>query len=223
MLTNAYIRRIFSTLFESQNRPLCVLPLSKCSSTNNKKSRTCDNKCSILQKHQAYQLPNMHHKVEEPRKTSRNNRLRHPPTTKASSMCTSLSASLRIGQIQKNSKQLNIDNNRVLDINYPAMNTTLLLEHNDFVTELITRLTKAGIHTIDDFDPTSHQHLRDPKYIDKPNDERTEIATSLHNQRMIHSVDFIRAPVKFAVARSFAKAGWITQELLSIPIGRTYH
>ncbi|CAO3587260.1 unnamed protein product [Absidia cylindrospora] len=124
-------------------------------------------------------------------------------------------ARLRIGQIRKNLKQLHIDNNRVLDINYPAMNTTSLLVHNDFVPELTTRLTKAGIKTIDDFDPTNHQHLRDPKYLDKSNDERTEIAINLHHQRMIRSVEFIRAPAKFAVARCFAKEGWITQEQLA--------
>ncbi|CAO3599331.1 unnamed protein product [Absidia cylindrospora] len=110
-------------------------------------------------------------------------------------------ARLRISQIRKNLKQLSIDTSRILDINYPARNTTSLLIHNDFVDACVSRLTKAGIKPLDSFDPTDPQHLCDPKY----DEERSEIAFSLHQQRMLRSIDFIRTPAKYAVAKSFAR------------------
>jgi hypothetical protein len=123
-------------------------------------------------------------------------------------------ARLRISQIRQNLRKLGIDNNRVLDINYPAMNTTALLVHNEYVDELINRLSTAGITPIDNFDPTDQQHLKDPKYADYSKCDRSDIAFNLHQQRMLRSLDFIRAPAKYSVANCFARQEWITNEQL---------
>ncbi|KAI8327972.1 hypothetical protein BC941DRAFT_332955, partial [Chlamydoabsidia padenii] len=120
----------------------------------------------------------------------------------------------RIGQVRQTLKQLKIDNNRILDVYYPAMNTTALLIHNDFADDLKTQLNTAGIKPLDTFDPLNPQHISDPKYKELPLDERSTLATTLHRQRMKRTLDFIRAPVKYTVAKSFAASGWITQEQL---------
>ncbi|SAM02997.1 hypothetical protein [Absidia glauca] len=124
-------------------------------------------------------------------------------------------ARLRIGQVRQYLKQLKVDNNRILDINYPAMNTVAFLVHNDYVDELKLQLSKAGLQFLDNFDPLAQQHLNDPKYKDRSIEERTNLAKEHHLQRMQRSLDFIREPVKFAVARCFASKGWISADQLA--------
>ncbi|SAM03418.1 hypothetical protein [Absidia glauca] len=127
----------------------------------------------------------------------------------------------RIGQVRQTLKQLKIDNNRILDVYYPAMNTTALLIHNDYADDLRRQLTTAGVKPLDAFNPLDHTHINDPKYKDLSQPERTTLASTLHHQRMLRSLDFIRTPVRYAVAKSFAALGWITQEELNGHL--TYH
>jgi hypothetical protein len=117
-------------------------------------------------------------------------------------------AHLRIGQVRQQLKALIIDNSRIIDVHYPAMNTTALLLHNDLADELTSQLAKAGINPIDSFDPQDHKQLNDPKCNDQSEQKRTIIATTLHRQRMARSLEFRREPAKFAAA------GWITSDQL---------
>ncbi|KAG1495809.1 hypothetical protein G6F45_007064 [Rhizopus arrhizus] len=66
----------------------------------------------------------------------------------------------------------------------------------------------------DEFDPCSSQNLRDPKYANFPLEERTNRAFMHHCDRIERALQFIRVPVKFAVARHFFSKGWINQKTL---------
>jgi hypothetical protein len=56
--------------------------------------------------------------------------------------------------------------------------------------------------------------LRDPKYADYTPAERENLAFMHHCNRIERALQYIRAPVKFAVARYFYSKGWISKQLL---------
>ncbi|KAF7725666.1 hypothetical protein EC973_009473 [Apophysomyces ossiformis] len=91
---------------------------------------------------------------------------------------------------------------------------TAILLHNDYVPAFLQALAKFGVKPLETFDPTSPNNLRDPKYANHPTDERQKLAKDHHNLRMMRALDFLRIPVRFAVARQFASFNWITVEQL---------
>ncbi|KAG1050146.1 hypothetical protein G6F43_007565 [Rhizopus delemar] len=111
-------------------------------------------------------------------------------------------------------QKLDINNNRILDIHYPDRNILALLVHNDYAAELRQQLQRFKVTIKDDFDRCSSQNLRDPKYATLPLEERTNRAFMHHCDRMERALQFIRVPVKFAVARHFFSKGWISQKTL---------
>ncbi|KAG0756944.1 hypothetical protein G6F24_010814 [Rhizopus arrhizus] len=119
-----------------------------------------------------------------------------------------------IGQVRSRLRKLDINNNRILDIHYPDRNILALLVHNDYAAELRQQLQRFKITIKDDFDPCSPQNLRDPKYANLPVEERTNRAFMHHCDRMERALQFIRVPVKYAVARHFFSKGWISQKKL---------
>ncbi|KAG1137714.1 hypothetical protein G6F37_007234 [Rhizopus arrhizus] len=119
-----------------------------------------------------------------------------------------------IGQVRSRLRKLDINNNRILDIHYPDRNILTLLVHNDYAAELRQQLQRFKITIKDDFDPCSPQNLRDPKYANLPVEERTNRAFMHHCDRMERALQFIRVPVKYAVARHFFSKGWISQKKL---------
>lgn len=120
-----------------------------------------------------------------------------------------------IGKLRSLFRKLNINNNRILDAHYPDRNIVALLIHNDFEQELRDHLSKLKISFNDTFDPLDPVHLRDPTLQDLPTAEKEHRAFLLHCNRMEKALDFIRAPIKYAVAKHFLSQGWITEETLA--------
>jgi hypothetical protein len=123
-------------------------------------------------------------------------------------------ARVPVGQLRPRLRKLDINNNRILDIHYPDRNVVALLVHNDYADELRFHLRKFKVTLKDDFDPCNPMILRDPRYSDSTTEERTNIVFMHHCNRMERALRFVRAPVKFAVARYFHTKGWISTETL---------
>ncbi|KAI7858779.1 hypothetical protein BDC45DRAFT_497613 [Circinella umbellata] len=125
-------------------------------------------------------------------------------------------ARMPVGRMRASLRQFGVDNSRVLDIQYPARQTIGLLVHNDFTESILQTLKEAGIHPID-FDPLDPKYVHDPKYSDASQDTRANIAHELQCARALRAIHYIRAPIKYAVARDFQNKGWISiEELKSI-------
>ncbi|OAD68568.1 hypothetical protein PHYBLDRAFT_172989 [Phycomyces blakesleeanus NRRL 1555(-)] len=112
-------------------------------------------------------------------------------------------------------RKLKIDNACVLDLHYPDRKVMGMLVHNEYAPELKTILASYGVTTLDNFDPLDPVHLHDPALASLSLDDRATKAIHVHNDRMLRAIEFIRAPVKFAVARSFCSQGWISDDQLA--------
>ncbi|KAI9020198.1 hypothetical protein CLU79DRAFT_687384, partial [Phycomyces nitens] len=110
-------------------------------------------------------------------------------------------------------RKLNIDNAHVLDLHYLDRKVMGMLVHNEYAPEL-TAIMADGVKTLQNFDPLDPVHLRDPALATLSPVDRASKALHVHNKRMLRAVGFIRAPVKFAVARSCCEQGWISEEQL---------
>ncbi|ORY89533.1 hypothetical protein BCR43DRAFT_418253, partial [Syncephalastrum racemosum] len=109
-------------------------------------------------------------------------------------------------------KKLRIDTSRILDLHFPDRCVAALLVHNDYAEELIAQLSALGIQPHDLFDPLDPAIIRDPELLATLDEaERREKARALHRTNLLRALAFIRVPVKFAVARSFVKSGWLEQ------------
>jgi hypothetical protein len=111
-------------------------------------------------------------------------------------------------------RDLRINHSRILDIHYPDRHIVALLVHNDYADELRDHFIKCRVTPSDEFDPCDPKVVRDPAHASKTEEERTEIAHRLHCDRMSRAIQFIRPPVRFAVARFFHKQHWITDQEL---------
>ncbi|KAI7848438.1 hypothetical protein BDC45DRAFT_419654, partial [Circinella umbellata] len=104
---------------------------------------------------------------------------------------------------RKNLRQLGIDNSRLLDIHYPDTNVVGFLIHNDYATELLDLMKQHNLEPNTKFDPHNPQYLRDKKYLDMSHDEQIIQADLIQYNRILRAIDYVRQPVKFAVARFF--------------------
>jgi regulator of replication initiation timing len=118
-------------------------------------------------------------------------------------------------EVRKNLRLLGVEASRVLDVMFPARDIIGLLVHVQFEPVLKATLAAAKVAVIDNFDPTSSEHLADPKYATQNADTRTVIAMGLHRDRCLRALEFLKkkekAPVG-PVAREFLSAGWIDEE-----------
>ncbi|ORE05300.1 hypothetical protein BCV72DRAFT_331361, partial [Rhizopus microsporus var. microsporus] len=122
-----------------------------------------------------------------------------------------IKARVPIDQIRTRLRKPYIANNRILDIHYPDRNVVALLVHNDYVNELRKQLERFKVTLKDDFGPCDPKVLRDPKYINLSPEERANFAFMHHSGRMARALIYIRASVKYAVARFFYSKGWISK------------
>ncbi|KAG1464647.1 hypothetical protein G6F46_002674 [Rhizopus delemar] len=106
-----------------------------------------------------------------------------------------------VGQIRSHLRKLDINNNRIIDIHYHDRNIVALLIHNDYEDELRQQLQRFKVTIKEDFNPCDHEVLRDPKYADCTPAEREDLAFMHHCNRIERAPQYIRTPVKFAVAR----------------------
>ncbi|KAG1512430.1 hypothetical protein G6F53_005185 [Rhizopus delemar] len=116
-------------------------------------------------------------------------------------------ARVPIGQIRSRLRKLGINNSRIIDIHYPDRNIVALLIHNDYEDELRQQLQRFKVTIKEDFNPCDPQVLRDPKYADRTPAEREDLAFMHHCNRIERALQYIRTPVKFAVARYFYSKG----------------
>ncbi|CEI97908.1 hypothetical protein RMCBS344292_12030 [Rhizopus microsporus] len=98
-------------------------------------------------------------------------------------------------------------NNRILNIRYPGRNIVALLVHNDYMSELHKQLGCFKVTLKDDFDPCDPKVLWDPKYTDISPEGRANFTLMHHSDRMTRALNYIRALVKYAVARFFYSKG----------------
>ncbi|KAI8380241.1 hypothetical protein BD560DRAFT_323874, partial [Blakeslea trispora] len=123
-------------------------------------------------------------------------------------------ARIPLGQLRAKLRRLNINNSRVLNIHYPARNIVALLVHNDYAPELRQRFEQFKIPLRDKFDPCDPNVVSDPQHAAKTTQERTDIAHRLHCDRMVRALQYIRLPVRYAVARYFFREHWIDETVL---------
>ncbi|KAG0764393.1 hypothetical protein G6F16_006911 [Rhizopus arrhizus] len=116
---------------------------------------------------------------------------------------------LPIGQIRSRLRQLNINTRRILNIHYSDRDLIALLIHNDYETGLHSLLKKFEIPVQDGYDPLDPSNLRDPKYDDCGEADRTCAARGLFLCRILRALDHLRGPIKRAVANFFANKGYM--------------
>ncbi|EIE79015.1 hypothetical protein RO3G_03720 [Rhizopus delemar RA 99-880] len=121
-------------------------------------------------------------------------------------------ARVPIGQLRNRLRRLDINNSRILDINYPTRNIVALLVHNDYAPELKAHLQKFKVTVNENFNPCDGSILMDPKYEQNTKEERDSLAFMHHCDRMKRAINYIRVPVKTAVARYFYNQGWIDKQ-----------
>ncbi|KAG2221864.1 hypothetical protein INT45_003578 [Circinella minor] len=119
---------------------------------------------------------------------------------------------------------LRVDNSRILDVHFPDRQVAALLIHNDYAQSLTEILEKEGIQIKKEFDPLDPSILRVQKLANLTDEERFEKVQELHHNNLLKALQFIRTPVKFAVARNFYKNSWITAEELAsfLPTYKTH-
>lgn len=94
--------------------------------------------------------------------------------------------------------------------------------HNDFVDELSATFAKFGVKPLTDFDPCDPYRLRNPKLYRHDRGAKTTAAIAHHHNRLLHALDFLRTPVKFAAARHYHSQFLITLEELKAALsGKT--
>ena len=91
-------------------------------------------------------------------------------------------------------------NNRILDIHYSDRSIVALFVHTDYVSELCKQLGRFKVTLKDDSDPCDPKVLRDPKYADLSPEERANFTLMHPSDRMARALNYVRAPVKYAVA-----------------------
>jgi hypothetical protein len=82
--------------------------------------------------------------------------------------------------------------------------------HNDYATDVLTTLGKAGLKPIDNFNPRDPSHLNDPKYLTLTTEERSTKMIEIHNAHLLRSLDRMRDTIRPAVARMFLNKSWIS-------------
>ncbi|GAN11814.1 hypothetical protein MAM1_1018c11421 [Mucor ambiguus] len=126
-----------------------------------------------------------------------------------------LSRSRRMNRSQIRSKfrDISIDNLRILDLNFPARNAIGVLLHEAYLPEFKSKLLEIDARVIEDFNPLDHHHIADPKYQDLSVESRANLAKSLHRDRCIRTLYFIRPHLLPGVAKYFVRQGWVSNEL----------
>ncbi|KAL7324594.1 hypothetical protein PS15p_209767 [Mucor circinelloides] len=110
-------------------------------------------------------------------------------------------------------RNADINSGSIIDIHYPASKVGALLVHtNDVVApnKAIALLQKENLQPIKDFNPLDPVHLVDPSYKDSPLEERTQRMREIFDQQIQKTLQVLRPPVKFAVARDFVKQKFIS-------------
>ncbi|CEP10130.1 hypothetical protein, partial, partial [Parasitella parasitica] len=107
-----------------------------------------------------------------------------------------------------------LNSGSIIDIYYPTSKIVALLVHNDFAQVAMERLRNENLHPIKDFDPLDHRNLTDPQFKDSPVEIRSQEMKAIYDRQIQRTIDFLRPPVKLAVARDFQRKGLISDTYL---------
>ncbi|GAN11856.1 hypothetical protein MAM1_1128c11472 [Mucor ambiguus] len=118
-------------------------------------------------------------------------------------------------RIREELRKAKINTSSILDIFYPASKVVCLLIHNDYVSTAVSLLEKEKLVPILDFNPIDPRHLADPKYQDANLQERTAQMQLIHQNQITRTLNFLRSPVKLAVARDYQRKGWISSSYIN--------
>ncbi|CAO0800991.1 unnamed protein product [Mucor circinelloides] len=124
-----------------------------------------------------------------------------------------LSSQLTRTQIRSKLRAISIDNLRVLDIIFPARHIIGILIHEAYLSEFRSKLLEIDTSLIPSFNPLDPDHIADPKYHDLPKEERTRLARSLHQDRCLRTLSFVRPNLLPGIARYFVRQGWVPDHL----------
>ncbi|GAA5796394.1 hypothetical protein HPULCUR_001765 [Helicostylum pulchrum] len=128
---------------------------------------------------------------------------------------------------------LGVTTARVIDINFPAHSIVGILIHKEYKPNFKAVLDECKIPTIDNFDPTAGANIAEPKYTDlnekcfsenrfvgcnKSNikksflnaETRAKFSASLHQDRCMRTLNFIREYLLPSVSKFFIEQKWIT-------------
>ncbi|CAO0801822.1 unnamed protein product [Mucor circinelloides] len=128
-------------------------------------------------------------------------------------LCTYISSQLTRTQIRSKLRAISIDNLRVLDIIFPARHIIGILIHEAYLSEFRSKLLEIDTSLIPYFNPLDPDHIADPKYHDLPKEERTRLARSLHQDRCLRTLSFVRPNLLPGIARYFVRQGWVPDHL----------
>lgn len=130
---------------------------------------------------------------------------------------------IHIGQLRSRLRQLNINTRCIPNIH---RHLVALLIHNDYKVELRSQLKKFMIPVQDDYDPLDPSNLCYSDYDDWDKANRTSVMCVLSTFCIFHALDYIKGPVKQAVANFFAKKGYIDRneylDLFSVKKGMSF-
>ena len=117
-------------------------------------------------------------------------------------------------EIRRTLQGINLNNSRVLDIQYPVPNVISFLVHHDYVYTFTStmHLKGRGCSPLLDFDPCDPKNLLDPKFDSLSPSLRAEKAVEIENLRCLRALSFVRRSVRLSVARSFLFYDKITQK-----------
>ncbi|CAO0801941.1 unnamed protein product [Mucor circinelloides] len=117
-------------------------------------------------------------------------------------------------EIRRTLQGINLNNSRVLDIQYPIPNVISFLVHHDYVYTFTStmHLKGRGCSPLLDFDPCDPKNLLDPKFDSLSPSLRAEKAVEIENLRCLRALSFVRRSVRLSVARSFLFYDKITQK-----------
>jgi hypothetical protein len=118
-------------------------------------------------------------------------------------------------EVRKNLRLLGVESSRIIDVTFPARDIIGLLVHVQYKPELLQLLAARKIAVDEKFEPLSPKVLADPKYKDKTDAEREQLAFVHNRDRCLRSLAYLAKSNRkiFApVCRAFLDLGWIAEE-----------
>jgi hypothetical protein len=108
-------------------------------------------------------------------------------------------------------RRLGLEPSRLLDITMPTRKVIGLLVHVQYAPTVHEVIAKHGLKSLD-FNPTDPTHIADPKHETLSGSDRQLLANSIHADRMIRTLQYMRPEVASAVGRYFVDQQWLTLE-----------
>ncbi|KAI9287684.1 hypothetical protein BC943DRAFT_256912, partial [Umbelopsis sp. AD052] len=106
-------------------------------------------------------------------------------------------------------RRLGLEPSRLLDITMPTRQIIGLLVHVQYAPNVLEVLANHGIKPVE-FVPTDPKHIADPKHDTLSASDQQLLANSIHANRMMRTLRYMRPEVATAVGRYFVDQKWLT-------------